>query len=761
MTAVDLSVMTQVFTERYSPSLARFAERPEQADTLTEAGNNVDIEALAAQFKQFDALRTSNGVRLPLHKPDSAELTGEFVRYTEENRRTIIEYHWAAVDRENFQSVRQAGTSAIGWRLRFWTDAYDMPTVPSYMPGGDDQENKSVLELVPEQLTAAHWDEMTREEFFTHLADFVKAEKQRDRRESIDKYQSFDQNTYYAKEGGLHDAVPVYEDSGADPTRWHVSAPTEENDKTESRYICAETNLWEGTEIMIDTPPWARSPAGLPALGKVVDSETRALTVIVSDQADDRDTAMQSIREIFDSDEFVISLYPIFNALPYNRELDCIRRVQQKSSKYAPIAGNSGLSFTPARGLATQFPKLNDSQRDAAYYGLCTDDITLIHGPPGTGKTRTLVTLIKELVDRGNRVIACAHSNQATDNLLVGTSTSSEPEEGSLHEAAIDGELAIARAGSGSDNRVVQQHYVSQPAKQADVVGATMSAAAEFETNEFDVAIVDEASQASVPATFAPWLAAKRMVLAGDHKQLPPYGSDEMRNRDLEVSLYEHLVNRYGQEATQLLDTQYRMHEDIAAFPSAAFYDGQVKTVDRPNDPYTLWDLPPISAHHVVGAETQQYGTSYANEAEAEIIAQHVHDLRDRGTPSTHIGVITGYTGQIQTIRNKLDALPVSTDNVEVDTVDSFQGGERTVILMSFVRSNDAGNAGFLSLPDVGPRRLNVALTRAKKHLVLVGNWETLIAPESNRDDCSDVYADLRTWLLENDCFETTEPIEQ
>jgi superfamily I DNA and/or RNA helicase len=107
-----------------------------------------------------------------------------------------------------------------------------------------------------------------------------------------------------------------------------------------------------------------------------------------------------------------------------------------------------------------------------------------------------------------------------------------------------------------------------------------MSAAAEFDSNEFDVAIVDEASQASEPATFAPLLAAKRMVLAGDHKQLPPYASDEMRDRDLEVSLYEHLVNRYGQDATQLLDTQSRMHEAIVAFPSATFYDGQVKTAD-------------------------------------------------------------------------------------------------------------------------------------------------------------------------------------
>lgn len=754
MPNIDLLLMSQAFSARYSPSLAAFSERPEKVDVLTEDGNAVDLEALAAEFKQFDALHRGNSVQLPLHKPESAELTGEFVLFTEEDRRTIVEYHWSMVDRDDFQSVRQAGMTEIGWRLRFWTDAFDVPATPSYMPSGDTQEEESVLELVPEKLTADHWDEQRRAGFFTHLLDFVKAEKQRDRRDSIDKYHSFDQNAYQAREGGVHDAVPVYEDSGADPTWWHVTVPTEDHEDADPTYICAETNLWEGTEIMIDTPPWAQSPAGLPVLGEIADSGTRDLTFTISGEAEDPKAATRSLRNIFDDDEFVIGLYPIFNALPYDRELDCISRVRDKPSKYAPVAGNSGVSFTPGRGLDTEFPDLNDSQRCAAYHGVCADDITLIHGPPGTGKTRTLVTLIKELVDRGHTVLACAHSNQATDNLLVGTSTPSDPEEGSLHEAAVDEELTIARAGTGSTNRVVEQNYLGRHPKQADVVGATMSAAAEFDTNEFDVAIVDEASQASIPATFAPWLAANRMILAGDHKQLPPYASDEMRDRDLEVSLYEHLVERYGQDAAQLLDTQYRMHEDIAAFPSKAFYDGQVKTVDRPNDPYTLWDLPPVTAHHVTGDETQRYGTSYANDAEADLIAHHVHDLRDRGTPCKHIGVITGYTGQIQTIRSKLDDLPVTTDKIEIDTVDSFQGGERTVILMSFVRSNDAGRSGFLSLPDVGPRRLNVALTRAKKRLVLIGNWDTLIKPEPARDDCSDVYDDLRSWLIENDCFE-------
>ena len=356
-------------------------------------------------------------------------------------------------------------------------------------------------------------------------------------------------------------------------------------------------------------------------------------------------------------------------------------------------------------------------------------------------------------MERDKRVLACAHSNQATDNLLVGGSTIDEPADGSLHAMDIADELQIARVGSGSTNPVVNRRYGGRSATHANVVGATMSAAAEFDVDEFDVAIVDEASQASIPATFAPWLAAERLVLAGDHKQLPPYASDDMRERDLEVSLYEHLVDRYGEDCAHLLDTQYRMAAQIAAFPSQAFYDGKVQTADS-GDERVLSSYPPVTAHHLDGTETQRYGTSYANEAEADVIAKHVRDLRDTGISQAEIGVITGYTGQITTVRGALDDLETATDDIVVDTVDSFQGGERRVILVSFVRSNDDGRAGFLSHSDIGPRRLNVALTRAKDRLVVVGNWDTLATPEPHRECCSDVYDAYRTWLLENDCFE-------
>lgn len=754
MPSVDVGLMVDVFRARYSPSLVSFERSPRDLEEFDSDASPIDVETVVDSLSGYEKLQENGGILLPLHEPDSAELTGEYALYKEELRRTIITYHKSLVSRDDYLFLDQASKSEIGWRLRFWTDAYDPPGVPSFMPGGDTGVTQSPLEVVPERLGADNWDHNERDEFFSHLTEFVTAEKTRARQESIERYERFDQWAFQTRDGGLHEAIPVYLDESASPMRWYVSAPADE-EADEDEYICAATNLWEGTTVMIDTPPWAPPSEGLPALGKIVDSETRELTFTISEDAADTPQTARSLRRIFDHDEFVVSLYPIFNPLPYDRELDCIGRVQQNQSKRDPIAWNSGLSFTPERALDVKFPELNESQTLAAYRALAADDIALIHGPPGTGKTRTLVAVIKDLVDRGQRVLACAHSNQATDNMVVGGSTLDEAEEGSLRAAHLDGDLKLARVGSGSENPVVQQDHLSETGAHADVVGATMSAAAEFDTNQFDVAVVDEASQASIPATFAPYLAADSMVLAGDHKQLPPYGSDEMRDREIEVSLYEHLVERYGEDCAELLDTQYRMHEQIAAFPSAAFYGGRVQTADRGNDSYTLWDLDPVVAHHVDGTETTRYGTSYANSDEARVIARHVRSLRERGVPASHIGIITGYTGQIQTIREALNSLDADTDGIEIDTVDSFQGGERTVILLSFVRSNEAGRSGFLSLPDVGPRRLNVALTRAQKHLVVVGNWDTLVAPEPSREDCSDLYKAYRSWLLENNCFAT------
>ncbi|MEF8824767.1 MAG: AAA domain-containing protein [Halapricum sp.] len=399
---------------------------------------------------------------------------------------------------------------------------------------------------------------------------------------------------------------------------------------------------------------------------------------------------------------------------------------------------------------------MNEYQELALLWADAADDVLCIHGPPGTGKTRTLTAYVRHAVSRGQSVLVTAHSNQAVDNLLVGDSTLDEPEPDTLHSMAQEEEISIARAGSHSKDRVVGSHYVGESVSNADVVAATTSGASKFDKNSFDVAVVDEATQASRPSTAIVLNCARKVVLAGDHKQLPPYCADEsMLDEDMHISLFEYLLGRYDDEISVLLKKQYRMNEEIAAFPNEAFYSGELETAAQ-NAHWAIDDLKPLMGIDIAGDEKRdRVGNSIANEAEAEAVAKQVKLLAISGVASEDIGVISAYRGQVRELRKRVNELDIEDSHrVTIDTVDSFQGGEREAIVVSFVRSNSEGRSGFLEFPEEGWRRLNVAVTRSRKRLVLVGDWNTLgtVAPHRQPDEsCAHVYANLAEHLRETD----------
>jgi len=293
---------------------------------------------------------------------------------------------------------------------------------------------------------------------------------------------------------------------------------------------------------------------------------------------------------------------------------------------------------------------------------------------------------------------------------------------------------------------------MAQSPGRADIVAATTSGAAQFAQNAFDVAVVDEATQASRPATAIVLNSAEKLVLAGDHKQLPPYCADEShKEEDMHISLFEYLLDRYGGDISVLLQKQYRMNEAIAEFPNEMFYDGELKTAAE-NRAWAISDLKPCIGVDIAGQERRQdYGNSYYNPAEAEAVAKQVQLLTYNGVTAEDIGVISAYSGQVSEIRSRVNNLDIDNPrDVTIDTVDSFQGGEREAIIVSFVRSNDDGHSGFLEFPEEGPRRLNVALTRARKRLVVIGDWDTLgtLAPHRSPDQsCAHLYDSLADHL--------------
>lgn len=250
-------------------------------------------------------------------------------------------------------------------------------------------------------------------------------------------------------------------------------------------------------------------------------------------------------------------------------------------------------------------------------------------------------------------------------------------------------------------------------------------------TRRFDLAVIDEACQSVEPGCWVPLLRCQRVVLAGDHCQLPPtVVSPAAMEEGFAVSLFERLMQLYGPTIARRLDVQYRMHESIMGFSSEEFYEAGL-VADPSVREHLLADLPEVTAAPIsetpaefidtAGAgfdeEPEPDGESRLNPGEATVVVRKVQALLDCGVAARDIAVIAPYAAQVRLLREQL-ALP----GLEIDSVDGFQGREKEAVVISLVRANPEGQIGFLG--DV--RRMNVALTRARRKLLVIGDSATL-----------------------------------
>ena len=261
--------------------------------------------------------------------------------------------------------------------------------------------------------------------------------------------------------------------------------------------------------------------------------------------------------------------------------------------------------------------------------------------------------------------------------------------------------------------------------EESDVILATNSSSAleSIARTKFDVAIIDEASQATIPSILIPIAKAHRFILAGDHKQLPPTIISQKAG-ELEKTLFEALIKKYPQKS-QLLNVQYRMNKLLMKFPNAEFYNNSLKS-DSSVDKININDIIDASYEEeaLLFIDTSDVddnnemhlrdSKSIINRLEAKVAVGIANDYLVAGVSEDDIGIISPYADQVKIIQEKTP--------VEVKTVDGFQGREKEIIIISTVRSNSHGNIGFLS--DL--RRLNVAITRAKRKLIIIGNKNTL-----------------------------------
>ena len=358
----------------------------------------------------------------------------------------------------------------------------------------------------------------------------------------------------------------------------------------------------------------------------------------------------------------------------------------------------------------------NEAQNDAVNAALRADDFALIHGPPGTGKTYTLAHTVRALVKRGERVLLSAFTNRAVDN--------------AVEALEAQGFTDVLRWGSETGVRDDMQGYRLEQRgdpeeraatlSSADVVAATTAACGSrvLKSQSFDVAVVDEAGQLTEPGTFLPATLSDRFVLVGDHRQLPPVVRAE---NDLRTSLFERLIEAYPGAAV-MLDRQYRMSQRIQYFPSEEFYDGALRPATAEVAARRLADLDGVDADALPAALSggvsfvDPNGTARGNTnpTEADRVGGVVRSFLDAGVDPDDIGVIAPFRAQVAEISRRFS-------EVAVDTVDRFQGSSKEVVVISFTATGDLSSPIFED-----HRRVNVALTRAKRSLVLVGDRAAL-----------------------------------
>jgi DNA replication ATP-dependent helicase Dna2 len=421
------------------------------------------------------------------------------------------------------------------------------------------------------------------------------------------------------------------------------------------------------------------------------------------------------------------------------------------SSVRTPTFGSTPELTEPASAL-------NEEQLEATRRALAAQDYLLVQGPPGTGKTSVVAEIARQAIARGERVLLAGFTNQAVDNALRRIVASGERNIVRLgHEYGVAEDIRpyrlIERASLDVEpNELPDLVRIRETLTQAPLVASTAATWASEsydgvgEPLRFDLALIDEATQLTVPALVGALRFARRFVLIGDTRQLPPLArSEEAAEHGLKCSLFETLWERHGAVAGVSLTRQYRMHPIICAFPSQAFYGGALVAAGEAQTATLDLDLPPGDASAVVLdparplvfvdirlADGAFEPPGKANVAQAEVVRKLTLALLRAGMSAEEIGVIAPYRAQVATIRQRL--AQAGETQVTVDTVDRFQGAERRVILLSFGGTPAAGTrrGGHDFLADA--RRLNVALTRAQRKLILVGSRAQLEGAPLLRD---------------------------
>jgi len=420
--------------------------------------------------------------------------------------------------------------------------------------------------------------------------------------------------------------------------------------------------------------------------------------------------------------------------------------VSQRDSEEPPTVSHSSQDLCFSEGLQSE---LNQDQESAVRAALDCETFHLVHGPPGTGKTRVLARLIRICLDRGERVLVACPTNVALDRVLISLMNLGVRDFlriGGNRNLSTEFLDAVERCGNPPillEELGTRERYFRLFRQRVDemrLIGATAYQCAAhpfFLRQQFDRVVIDEAGQLDEPSTLGPLTFARKFILGGDHLQLPPVvktrgqDSDSSADAGLGQSLFERLFSSAPSFQISRLRMQYRMNLEVQSISSRLFYGGTLfpspeaagrrLKIDRQASGDAQIEKIVSPGVPVVFVDVHGGDTGKSSSEEAAVVCKIVERLLASGVPSHEVGIITPYKAQQALIRKRLlNNRRGNLQSLSVDTVDRFQGGEREVIILSLARSDAV--TSFLA----DPKRLNVSLSRARSKLILLGRGSVL-----------------------------------
>lgn len=716
-----------------------------ESNDLQTTNQKLPVQPVAEFASHHDSLSHPNKewVCIPLHKMKSAVPTGDYVGYLNHDLRGELFYVADNGSQKRIPADEFAQTK-LARRIRFWHSDF----LPNTFPPG---YNSPINDHEPPR------NPVDSESLLDEFESYITAEREAAKTRNRERTEAASPQTRLNQGEAVIPAVTcVDEENGQFEFRVELDNELQaQRDDNWAYFVENEFGIHQNNEILLHVKS-ERTGGDFPVTGTV--DRIRGLSLWISFDWTGIDSPA-SVRTILKRDcEFSVSV--LLNPVPFERELDAVEDLRDSRVRDILI-GAKQLTFSNSAAARTNSfdTDLNQEQQAAVKYALLADELFCIHGPPGTGKTRTLIEIIRRAVEAGDTVLVCADSNQAVDNLVAGGSTMEDVDPHSLHAHSQHGneEFVLDRVNAGrSANPLIRRSYgdVNEDGTP-EVVAATNSSAAKLH-REFDLLVLDEATQSTCTASCVPLSRSDRIVLAGDHHQLPPFSStEEPPESSYGLSLFEHLYADDGvYEGVGIqLKTQYRMHQDIAYFPNREFYGQTLRNGQRIQP---LHGRPPIEAYNI-GGPVEIIDHSRANENEAKLVAHLVDQLvSETNLSPVDIGIITPYSAQVKLLNQWItDTLP-GTRAVEINTIDAYQGSEKTAIIVSLVRSNSDGEIGFLGRAVDGPRRLNVALTRGQRYTAVVGDFHTL--RYNNERKQTDVYQKLTRFFEETGRINQVDP---